>query len=284
MSTDRSSNGWIRWDLWPWRCASSPSGLGHPPGRPNDLVSWLCFGGCIKEQYVPKENCKKRGNTTTTQCCLLVWVHQRTVCALLGLIFRFWCPLKLSPTNKYNPTFHRKEGNLDRFSVGGPHEIAHGFVHETIRPSKRPLVLGGLGKCVPSNDSQIIKLHLGPFLRQKACVFVFQRALFFQWNPKAKPPMFWVLGPAFRHTHIYHSLLGAPTKSWVRDISILQMQQTSAMYKQQLEPPINQNDPKPEWPWVKIQIEPLNIPIPTKIGPKMGGEFTYQPKWDPKRF
>ena len=26
---------------------------------------------------------------------------------------------------------------------------------------------------------------------------------------------------------------------------------------------------------------PVNIPIPTKIGSKMGGEFTYQPKWDP---
>ena len=26
----------------------------------------------------------------------------------------------------------------------------------------------------------------------------------------------------------------------------------------------------------------MNIPIPTKIGSKMGGEFTYQPKWDPK--
>ena len=33
------------------------------------------------------------------------------------------------------------------------------------------------------------------------------------------------------------------------------------------------------WPWVKIQIEPpVNIPIPTKAGSKMGGEFTYQPK------
>ena len=27
---------------------------------------------------------------------------------------------------------------------------------------------------------------------------------------------------------------------------------------------------------------PVNIPIPTKIGSKMGGQFTYQPKWDPK--
>ena len=36
-------------------------------------------------------------------------------------------------------------------------------------------------------------------------------------------------------------------------------------------------------PWVKIQIAPaVNMPIPTKIGSKMGGEFTYQPKWDPK--
>ena len=26
---------------------------------------------------------------------------------------------------------------------------------------------------------------------------------------------------------------------------------------------------------------PVNIPIPTKIGSKMGGEFTYQPKCDP---
>ena len=25
---------------------------------------------------------------------------------------------------------------------------------------------------------------------------------------------------------------------------------------------------------------PVNIPIPTKIGSKMGGEFTYQPKWN----
>ena len=40
------------------------------------------------------------------------------------------------------------------------------------------------------------------------------------------------------------------------------------------------------WPWVKIQIvPPVNIPILpilTKIGSKMVGEFTYQPKWDPK--
>ena len=28
-------------------------------------------------------------------------------------------------------------------------------------------------------------------------------------------------------------------------------------------------------------LPPVNIPIPTKIGSKMGGEFTYQPKWDP---
>ena len=28
-------------------------------------------------------------------------------------------------------------------------------------------------------------------------------------------------------------------------------------------------------------VPPVNIPIPTKIGPKIGGEFTYQPKWDP---
>ena len=28
-------------------------------------------------------------------------------------------------------------------------------------------------------------------------------------------------------------------------------------------------------------VLPVNIPIPTKIGSKMGGEFTYQPKWDP---
>ena len=31
-----------------------------------------------------------------------------------------------------------------------------------------------------------------------------------------------------------------------------------------------------KWPWVKSQIvPPVNIPIPTKIGSKMGGEFTY---------
>ena len=37
------------------------------------------------------------------------------------------------------------------------------------------------------------------------------------------------------------------------------------------------------WPWVKIQIvPPVNIPIATKIGFKMGGEFIYQPKWDTK--
>ena len=30
------------------------------------------------------------------------------------------------------------------------------------------------------------------------------------------------------------------------------------------------------WPWVKIQIvPPVNLPIPTKKGSKMGGEFTY---------
>ena len=30
------------------------------------------------------------------------------------------------------------------------------------------------------------------------------------------------------------------------------------------------------WPWVKTQIvPPVNIPIPTKLGSKMGGEFTY---------
>ena len=41
----------------------------------------------------------------------------------------------------------------------------------------------------------------------------------------------------------------------------------------------------PTWPWVKIQIvPPVNIPLPTKIGSKMGGEFTNQPKWDPIGF
>ena len=29
-------------------------------------------------------------------------------------------------------------------------------------------------------------------------------------------------------------------------------------------------------------VPPVNIRIPTKIGPKMGGEFTQSPKWDPK--
>ena len=28
-------------------------------------------------------------------------------------------------------------------------------------------------------------------------------------------------------------------------------------------------------------VPPVHVPIPTKIGSKMGGEFTYQPKWDP---
>ena len=32
----------------------------------------------------------------------------------------------------------------------------------------------------------------------------------------------------------------------------------------------------------QIPVPRANIPIPTKIGSKMGGEFTYQPKWDPK--
>ena len=31
-------------------------------------------------------------------------------------------------------------------------------------------------------------------------------------------------------------------------------------------------------------VPPVNIPIPAKIGSKMGGEFTYQPKWDPTGF
>ena len=31
-------------------------------------------------------------------------------------------------------------------------------------------------------------------------------------------------------------------------------------------------------------VPPVNIPIPTKIGSKMGGEFTYQPKWNPIGF
>ena len=39
------------------------------------------------------------------------------------------------------------------------------------------------------------------------------------------------------------------------------------------------------WPWVKIPyLIPVNIPIHTKIGSTMGGEFTYQPKWDPMGF
>ena len=29
-------------------------------------------------------------------------------------------------------------------------------------------------------------------------------------------------------------------------------------------------------------VLPVNIPIPTKIGSKIGGEFTNPPKWDPK--
>ena len=28
-------------------------------------------------------------------------------------------------------------------------------------------------------------------------------------------------------------------------------------------------------------VPPANIPMPTKIGSKMVGEFTHQPKWDP---
>ena len=41
------------------------------------------------------------------------------------------------------------------------------------------------------------------------------------------------------------------------------------------------DSPVVTWPWVKIQIAPpVNIPIPTKTGSKMGGEFSYQPKWD----
>ena len=32
----------------------------------------------------------------------------------------------------------------------------------------------------------------------------------------------------------------------------------------------------------KQPVPPVNIPIPTKIGSNMGGELTYQPKWDPK--
>ena len=39
------------------------------------------------------------------------------------------------------------------------------------------------------------------------------------------------------------------------------------------------------WSWVKSQIArtPSDNPNPTtKISSKMGGEFTYQPKWDPK--
>ena len=31
-------------------------------------------------------------------------------------------------------------------------------------------------------------------------------------------------------------------------------------------------------------VPSVNIPIRAKIGSKMGGEFTYQPKWDPKWF
>ena len=46
------------------------------------------------------------------------------------------------------------------------------------------------------------------------------------------------------------------------------------------------------WPWVKIQIPPVNIPIQPlnsrlkwvqNIGSKMAGKFTYQPKWDPPK-
>ena len=33
---------------------------------------------------------------------------------------------------------------------------------------------------------------------------------------------------------------------------------------------------------VQNPVPPVNIPIPTKIGSKMGGEFTYQPIWHPK--
>ena len=31
-------------------------------------------------------------------------------------------------------------------------------------------------------------------------------------------------------------------------------------------------------------VPSVNIPVPTCIGSKMGGEFTYQPKWDPMSF
>ena len=40
--------------------------------------------------------------------------------------------------------------------------------------------------------------------------------------------------------------------------------------------PKNQKDQSNFWPWVKTQIvPPVNIPIPTKVGSRMGGEFTY---------
>ena len=39
------------------------------------------------------------------------------------------------------------------------------------------------------------------------------------------------------------------------------------------------------WPWVKSPSTPSERPNPTtKKGSKMGGEFTYQPKWDPIGF
>ena len=38
-----------------------------------------------------------------------------------------------------------------------------------------------------------------------------------------------------------------------------------------------------KWPWVKSPVPPVNIPIPTKIGSKMGGA-PKTPKWDPIGF
>ena len=40
--------------------------------------------------------------------------------------------------------------------------------------------------------------------------------------------------------------------------------------------------PHPHMAMRQNPVPPVNIPIPTKISSKLGGEFTYQPKWDPK--
>ena len=87
--------------------------------------------------------------------------------------------------------------------------------------------------------------------------------------------MLWELEPGrVRPRPCHQAMSGLPRRS---PISPSHKKQTPGVLQLGISKSGDQlNGAKLMWPWVEIQIVPsVNIPTPTKIGPKMGGEFTY---------